>query len=369
MTGKIPEVLVYGVIGSDGNNSADFVKAIKELEKKHRKINVRINSEGGGVLQGLAMYSAIVNSSAEIDTYIDGLAGSMAADLAMAGKRVYMSKYARIMTHSASSSGGGNADALRSQADLLDSLDKTRCMIYAKRTGKTADQCMADYVSRKEDKWFTAEEALAEKLVDEVYDSEPINIPATATGADLWNIYNTERFAAIFSQNQNDNMIKIEISAASKAALGITGEVSDFSALDTAIATLKAKADKVDQLENEKKQAETALATYKKDQEAAQITAELDNAVSARKLTVEQKNVFATQYADNLTGLKAILATMKPYESKSPAETVEGTRLEALGKKTYKELDKAGELPELKGLSMDVFKAKFKEEFKKDYTG
>ena len=163
-------------------------------------------------------------------------------------------------------------------------------------------------------------------------------------------------------------MIKIEISAASKAALGITGEVSDFSALDTAIATLKAKADKVDQLENEKTQAETALATYKKDQEAAQITATLDAAVAARKLTVEQKNVFATQYKDNLTGLQAILATMKAYEAKSPAETVEGTRLDTLSKKSYKELDKSGELPELKALSMDVFKAKFKEEFKKDYT-
>lgn len=362
-----PEILVYGVIGSDENNSTDFVKTLKELEKKNRKINIRINSEGGSVLQGLAMYTAIMNSTAEINTYIDGFAGSMAADLSMAGKKVFMSKYARLMTHGASSSGGGNADALRSQAALLDSLDKTRCVIYANRTGKSPEQCMTDYVSRKEDKWFTAEEALAEKLVDEVYDSEPINIPATAKGTDLWSIYNTEKFAAIFnqSQTQTDNM-KIEISAASKAALGIAGEVADFTALDNAIAQLKAKADAADTFKAEKDEAVTALATLKADNVKNDVKAKLDKAIDEKRITVAQKSVFEKQYADKPEELAELLATMQPFESKVTTQTATAgatAELTALMAKSGSELWKEGKLPRVKELDKQAWKAKYKEAF------
>lgn len=366
---NIPEILVYGVIGSDDTNSTLFVKALKELEQKHNKINVRINSEGGSVLQGLAMYSAMVNSKAEINTYIDGFAGSMAAVLAMGGKKIYMSKYARLMTHSASGAGGGNADEMRNTAKLLDSLDNTMCVIYANRTGKTTEQCLTDYVSRKEDKWFTPEEAIAEKLIDGIYDGEPLTMPANVTAATAWKFYDEHRFAAIFkqAQTQNENM-EINISAASKAALGITGEVKDFSALDSAIAALKARADQADTFKQEKDNAEQALNTYKENAEVAEAAALLEAALKEKKMTVEMKNAFATQFKGNLEGLKAVVATLKPYESKVPGAGDSGNEeLAKLSAKTYSELDKAGELPRLKELDIESFKAKFKEHFKTEY--
>lgn len=366
-----PEILVYGVIGSDDTNSTLFVKALKELEQKHSKINVRINSEGGSVLQGLAMYSAMVNSKAEIDTYVDGFAGSMAAVLAMGGKRIYMSKYARLMTHSSSGAAGGNADEMRNTAKLLDSLDNTMCVIYANRTGKTAEQCLTDYVSRKEDKWFTPEEALVEKLIDGIYDGEPLTVPANISASTAWKFYDEHRFAAIFkqAQTQNENM-KIEISAASKAALGITGEVMDFTALDTAIAALKTKADKADAADVAKAKAENDLKEYKETAEKAEATALLDAAVKDKKMTVELKNELSAQFKGNLEGLKKIVATLKPYESKVPvAGEGNDDELSKLSAKSYSQLDKAGELPRLKELSIDVFKAKYKERYKTEYKG
>lgn len=374
-----PEILVYGIIGSDDANSTDFIKAIKELEKKHHKINVRINSEGGSVLQGLAMYAAIVNSPAEINTYIDGFAASMAAVLAMAGKKIYMSKYARLMTHCASSALGGNADEMRSTAKFLDSLDHTMCVIYANRTGKTPEQCLKDYVSRKGDKFFTAAEALDDKLIDGIYDGEALQVPANATAATLWSFYNEHKFAAILnqSQKQNENMKDLKLSAASLAALNITAvapEAITDTVIDTAIAALKVKADQADTYKADKETAVAALATEKAANVKADVTGQLKNALDVVKnITKEQHDLFATQYDGKPVELKALLATMKPFASvltNTELSADDKTELGKLAAMSGDELFNNGKLDRLKELNGEagtIFLAKYKEAFKEDY--
>jgi ATP-dependent Clp protease protease subunit len=363
------EVLLYGYIDNYDVSAGDFVKELRSLEKEFGTINVRINSGGGSVFEGFAIYNAMKQSKATINTYIDGLAASMASIIAIAGKKVYMSKMARFMTHQPSTGSYGNSEEMRKNADLLDGLEKTMCAIYAGKTGKSLEDCKTKFMNGK-DNWFSAEDAIKEGLVDEVYDAEGVEAPKeTASMQHVWNGYQ-HQFAAKFNQQtQNDNM-KIEISAASKAALGITGEVADFTALDNAIASLKAKADKADQFKTEKEKAEKDLKEYKETAEASEATAILDAAVKEKKMTVEMKNEFAKQFKGNLEGLKAVVGTLKPFESKVPVEgdgsTDELTKLTA---KTYSELDKAGELPRLKELNIETFKAKFKEHFKVEYTG
>lgn len=361
------EVLLYGYIDAYDVSAGDFVKELRSLEKEYNQINVRINSGGGSVFEGFAIYNAMKQSKATIHTYIDGLAASMASIIAMAGEKVYMSKVARLMTHQPSSGSYGNSDELRKNADLLDGLEKTMCAIYAGKTGKNMDDCKEKFLNGK-DNWFSAEEAKSEGLVDDLYDDEKIKAPTDTVSIEkVWGGYQ-HQFAARFDQSQKQDMEKINISAASKAALGITGEVKDFTALDTAIAQLKAKADTADAMKTAKEKAEQDLADLKASTEAAEVKNLLDSAVNDKKMTVEMRNAFEQQFKGNLEGLKGIVATMKPYESKVPKESETG-RLEVLSAKTYGDLDTAGELPELKALSLDVFKAKFKEHFKKDYTG
>lgn len=92
---------MYGYIGLEEITSNAFVKELKSLEKIASKINLRINSGGGNIFEGITMFNAIRNSKAEIRAYVDGLAASMATVLALAPQKVYMSKAAMFMTHRA----------------------------------------------------------------------------------------------------------------------------------------------------------------------------------------------------------------------------------------------------------------------------
>src|SRR4051812_21409466 len=92
-------ILLYDQIGGQGINGRDFANEIERLQSTAKKINVRINSPGGSVLEGYAIVSAILNSSVPVDTYIDGLAASIAGVIAMAGQRVFIKDYGTLMLH------------------------------------------------------------------------------------------------------------------------------------------------------------------------------------------------------------------------------------------------------------------------------
>lgn len=367
LSASVAEVLLYGYIDNYDVSAGDFVKELRGLEKDYSTINVRINSGGGSVFEGFAIYNAMKQSKATIHTFIDGLAASMASIIALAGQKVHMSKMARLMTHQPSSGSYGNSEELRKNADLLDGLEKTMCAIYAGKTGKSMEDCKTAFLNGK-DNWFSAEDALEAGLVDEVYDADGVElVKETASIHKVWDNYQ-HQFAAKFNQNQNDNM-ELKLSAASLAALNITAAVTDAAAIDNAIAQLKAKADQADAMKTAKEKAENDLREFKENAEAAEAKAILDGAVTDKKMTVEMRNAFEVQFKGNLAGLKAVVATLKPYESKVTADeggSDEATRLSA---KTYSELDKAGELPRLKELAPEVFKAKYKEHFKIDYKG
>ena len=93
-------ILLYGAIGSwdDADvRSGDIVRELMEIEGSYNKIDVRINSMGGEVYAGIAIFNAIRNTAADITIYVDGIAASMASAIASCGKPVYMSRYARLM--------------------------------------------------------------------------------------------------------------------------------------------------------------------------------------------------------------------------------------------------------------------------------
>lgn len=373
ITGKAkdntPEILVYGYIGGEDVCSGDFIKELRSLEKTSAKINIRINSGGGSVFEGIAIFNAILNSKAEVTTYVDGLAASMATIIALAGKKVYMSKIARFMTHKPSGMSSGNGDQMRKDAQLVDSLELTMAGIYAAKTGKTPEECKTLFMGEG-DKWFTAQQALAEGLIDGIYDAPAINAVIEGTGEHgVWDFYNKHRFAAVFTSSKFNNQdMKIEnLSAASLAALNITGDITDVSAFDTAIAALKAKADQADVFKAEKETAEAALATLKADSVKADLTAQLEKAIAEKRITVEQKNLFATQYADKPEDLKELLAVMPPFKSVVTPTTELGdatkAELAALMAKSGKELWTSGGLARLKELSAEGYKVKYKEAF------
>jgi ATP-dependent Clp endopeptidase proteolytic subunit ClpP len=175
------DIFIYGMIGeswfSDGTETvaSQFVPEFKELEEKYDRINVRINSPGGSVYDGLPVFNVISQSKKDVHTYVDGIAYSMAAIIALAGKQVHASKNSLILLHSPISIAFGNAKDFRATADDLDKYGRSLMSSVVSRTGLTEDEVKEKWFDY-EDHMMNADEALSEKLIDDIIEEEG-NIP------------------------------------------------------------------------------------------------------------------------------------------------------------------------------------------------
>lgn len=168
------EILVHGPIGKsfwdeDGISAKDFTNELKKIPAG-RKITLGINSQGGGVGEGLAIYNAIERRAGDITARIDGYALSIASVLPLAAHKVVSPESSIWMIHNAHMMSAGNAAEHRKDADLLDKHDGVIVKAYAAKTGKTDDEikkAMAD------ETWFSGSEAKAWGLSDETTEEEP----------------------------------------------------------------------------------------------------------------------------------------------------------------------------------------------------
>lgn len=179
---KTAEVYIYGNIGDrwneDGVVASELVRDIAALDVG--TIHLRINSYGGSVPDGLAIYNALRRHRAAVNVYIDGVAISCASYIAMAGDTITMAKNSQMMIHAPWSYAGGNAVELREQADILDRYAKAMASAYADKSGKTYEDALAILTDGK-DHWFLADEALTEGFADAV--GEEISVAASLAGS------------------------------------------------------------------------------------------------------------------------------------------------------------------------------------------
>lgn len=158
-------VYLYGLIGEDwwgdGNAAIDFAKELDALSP--RDIELRVNSEGGSVFEGYAMYSALNRYPGKVTAFVDGLAASAASYLILAADEVVMGEASFMMIHNAWSGGYfvGNAGELRTLvedlAGRLDMLDEQLVDIYVKHSIKEADEIREAMAATT---WLTAEQSV-----------------------------------------------------------------------------------------------------------------------------------------------------------------------------------------------------------------
>jgi len=162
---KSADVYIYDVVGDSwaGNDAVTVVKQINALEVD--KINLRINSPGGSVFDGVAIYNALINHKAVVTTYIDGLAASIASVIALAGNEIIMAENAMFMIHDPMSGLMGRASEMRREADLLDQIKETLINTYESRTGLDRENIAT---AMTDETWFTAKEALEAKYITSV---------------------------------------------------------------------------------------------------------------------------------------------------------------------------------------------------------
>lgn len=159
----VTEVYVYDAIGEYGVTAQDFIAELRGIRSP--RIDLHLNSPGGQVFDGIAIYNALVNHPAMVTTYVDAVAASAASFIAMAGDEIIMEKNARLMIHDASGLCVGNARDMRELADLLDSLSDTIAEVYADRAGGTVEDWRE---AMRAETWYPAAEAVSAGLATRI---------------------------------------------------------------------------------------------------------------------------------------------------------------------------------------------------------
>ncbi|QCO07529.1 head maturation protease, ClpP-related [Azospirillum argentinense] len=163
-----PTIYLYDEIGYWGVTAKDFADDLKALGPV-TALTVRINSGGGEFFAGLAIGNLLRTHAAKVTVKIDGLAGSIASVIAMAGDTVEMPSNAMMMVHNVSWWASGTAEDLRETADVMDQMRKSLVAAYRAKTG--LDDAKLDELLTDSGTWMTAAEAKELGFCDVVTDA------------------------------------------------------------------------------------------------------------------------------------------------------------------------------------------------------
>ena len=169
---SVAELIIYEEI-SDwwGISARSISNQLKELRDIHGDINtirIRINSPGGDVFEGIAIYNLLKQDSAFVEVFVDGMAASIASIIAMAGDRIVIGESAAFMIHNPWTSAWGEAEDLRQAADLLDQVKSSLMTTYQRRTGLSEEELITLMDAQT---WYFGQEAVDVGLADEVFEA------------------------------------------------------------------------------------------------------------------------------------------------------------------------------------------------------
>jgi ATP-dependent Clp endopeptidase proteolytic subunit ClpP len=180
---EVSDVYLFNDIGTFGITAQSFIDEIKQYED--RELNIHINSLGGEVFEGMAIYSIIQRRTSKTTVYIEGIAASIASVIALAADEVIMSENSLLMIHNAWGGTQGEAKDMRKQAEILDKITNEIAEVYVKKTKIPYNEIVE---MMDEETWLTAEEAVALGFVDSI--SEPIKVAAKYDVSKYKNITN-----------------------------------------------------------------------------------------------------------------------------------------------------------------------------------
>lgn len=351
-------IMLYGEVGE--GRSVDSNRVVSELfalSDQGCKIEVRINSQGGDVFSGMAIYNALRQSKEDITIYIDGVAASIAGIIALCGKPLYMSPYAKLMLHNVSGGTYGNAKELRQMADQMEVLQSNLATMIAGRLGMEADNVAKKYFDGQ-DHWITANEALDMKLVDGIYTMDEVANPPTTTEG-IYNYFNN-RFD--FKPQNNEEMALID----DIKTIPSFEDKTDSSAVLAHIRELENKATKVGILEKTVKTYRDELEKARKEQDDALI----NEAVKAGKIGNEQVETFKNLLKSDRENTIKLIGGMKGRASNRATDFINPDTPSggSFANKTWDEIDKANNLAQLKNQNLALFKNLYKQKFGVDYS-
>lgn len=355
-------ILLYGDVGPWGDiDSQRVVTELLALEGEYNSIDVRINSTGGDVFTGIAIFNALRQSKANIKIYVDGIAASIAGVIALCGKPLYMSQYARLMLHKVSGGAYGSAKELRETADLIENLEGSLAEMVAQRANLTKEEVHSRYFADGKDHWLTAKEALALGMIDGIHDlPEETDLDESSSTDDIYQVFNN-RLEKTEAQEPNTMALLDEIKRIPSFANATEADI---------VTRLQNQALKLE----EKDKAITNLQERVAELEAKELEALLNTAVADGRITQEQKPTYLNLLKSDRANAEALLASLpkadagaKQFHSAKQFTQPTGSGANKFHGKTWRELDKENLLAEYKKYDPEGFASLYKDEFGVDY--
>lgn len=302
-------ITAYGTIWE--GNGMEFVSIFTRVESQYEKIYIKLHTYGGSVFDGNLMFNALCNSKKSVVLQIVGIAASMGAVLALSLDEVYMVENGYLMIHTCSGQTYGSAKDHENNAKLLRSIENNFIKKLIKKTGKSES-----YVKKwlEGDNWFDAETAKKEGLIKDVIEPESETLTASLNPKELGAEGMYYQFSALLNTENPQINIESNMKKPIIEALGLQG-VNEQSS-DTAVIEAVKKHYEAKNTETQTKlDAEIAkrVAAEQKlaDQGKAAITAELEAAKKAGKITAEQEATYqAIGTASGIEALKTVLAAI-----------------------------------------------------------
>lgn len=294
------DIYLYDEIGY-GVNAQNFVNELNYLANSLEVpvINVRINSPGGSVMDGMGIFAAIQNSKAEVNTYIDGIAASAAGFIAMAGKKRYMASHGLLMMHNVS--GGYSSDPVEQEKinNAINAMELSIATILSNNSGLSLEDVK---VKMNQETWINANEALELKFVDSVFDNTPKKRMAKN---ELYDFVNSIVKPNINKMNKVLDYFNLDETANEDAVIEkieeVKAEADKVAALETENAELK---EKLNAFEAEKTAKEEA------EKEALAVT-EVENAINAGKFDAAKKEDLVKTAKNDLAAFKNLVESIK----------------------------------------------------------
>ena len=308
--GKTAEVYMYGVIGAGLDIDTNVVvAAIENLRKQGcRNFKFYVNSEGGEVVQGCALFNYLDRTDIDVEWVIDGLAASMMAMLITNPRhKVSAARYAKLMYHRVQGSVYGNSAEVRSMAEMIDKFETSLIEMMARRMNEPVDEVRKEFFTDGLDHWMTAEEAKKRGLVDNIIEGRNIAEPAAdiKSAKAVFDFYNKQLLNII---KPNNNMSKAKIAKLLNKA---ESEIETDEALEQAV---EAQANENTRLRNElqtEKTKNAGLEKKLKTMNEAKVKQLVDTAIAAKKIGEDERETYTKLATDNFEMAEKIIGKLQ----------------------------------------------------------
>ena len=355
------EIYMYGVIGSGLDIDANVVVAeIENLRKKGcRNFRFYVNSEGGEVIQGSALFNYLDRTDIEVEWVVDGVAASMMAMLISNPKhKVKAAKYASFMYHRVQGSCYGNSDEVRNLAAMIDTFEKSLVDMMASRMKVDAASVKKEFFTDGLDHWMNAEEAMRRGLVDEIISGKNITSPKELVSSkDVFNFYNKQLIN--YKQNQKSMITnKAEIGKLLNIA---EAEVSN----DTVMTAIKNVLKSNSELQNQLKTVKDENASLKNqigELNNAKVKSLIDKAIADKKFGEDERESYTRlantdfELAEKMIGkMKGVERIVDRLDSEHESEEEKDW--------TFDDYHKKGKLENLKKTNKEKYNKLYKTRF------